>query len=86
MDPSLVFAGVAVSLLVQWAKKQFGTSQYTTLAIAAGLAILGAVGFQILSYYELLPSLVQILTTAGAFYTFILQRFETPATPSSDPA
>jgi hypothetical protein len=70
-----IIIGAVVSLIVQWAKQKF-TSEWQTLGFlliismgAAGLyAALVAVG-----YWQTIAS---VIMTAGAFYAFILQRFE----------
>lgn len=70
-----IFLGVLVSLVSQLSKKVFGTSEYSTLATVVGLTIVSAVGYHYLASQDLLPALYKVLTTAGAFYAFIVLRF-----------
>lgn len=68
--------GVAVSMLVQWLKNKYGTDSNKTLIIVLGLSIItGSVYYFIkdTNYYQ---TILSILAMAGAFYTYILQRFE----------
>lgn len=76
MSLSLVFAGVVVSLLVQYLKRALSTTKQGTLAIMAVIAIAGAVGFSILEMYGMVDSLIQIVATAGAFYAFIIKNVD----------
>ena len=69
----LIFAGVVVSLLVEWLKRIFGTSRLQTISICAILSILGGVGYAVLSHYGVWEQAVSIFVTAGAFYTFIIK-------------
>lgn len=73
MELALVFGGVAVSLLVQWLKKAFGTAKVGTMTIVVVLALVGGIGFQLLSHYGLWEAFIQVLVSAGAFYAFIVK-------------
>lgn len=69
--------GVAVSGIVQFIKKRFQFNDGETLGAVVMLALIASFAYFILSQNEVLwQSIVQILTTAGAFYTFIIARFE----------
>lgn len=68
--------GVLVSLAVQFLKVRFGTNNPATLAIVAVLSIAGAYVYTLLSVSGLWDSILPVLTTAGAFYTFVIARFE----------
>jgi hypothetical protein len=68
--------GSVVSLIVQGIKAKKGTSEYLTLVIVVAISVLAAGAYTYLSDAGLWDSVVRILTTAGAFYAFILQRLE----------
>jgi len=68
--------GAVVSILVQGIKKVLGTSEYVTLATVLALSILGAVVYSTLEFLGFWDTFMQVLMTAGAFYTFILRRIE----------
>ena len=73
---SYIIIGVAVSAIVQFLKKKFGTESQTTLIIVIVLSILaGSVYFVVKDsgYFE---NVLTILAFAGATYTYILQKFE----------
>lgn len=74
------FIGIIVSLLVQWLKSSMKTSQTGTLIVLAVVAILGASGYTLLVNAGWWDSISSILLTAGSFYAFFLQRFETSNT------
>ena len=71
-----IVLGVGVSSLVQFIKNKYGTTTTGTLAILAGISVLGAGLYTWLSSAGYWDSIYNILVTAGAFYTFILARFE----------
>lgn len=70
-----ILIGAFVSLIVQAVKNRAG-SQYATLAVL-GVLSLGAAGLYTalvaVGYWE---TVYQVLLTAGAFYAFVIQRFE----------
>lgn len=73
-----IILGAAVSLLVQWLKK-YGQNQWHSLGILLVVAILASAGYTFVvatGYWQVLAT---VLVTAGAFYAFILQRFENPS-------
>lgn len=70
----IIAAGVA--LAVQWLKKKMGTNVLGTYVIVLAVS-LGAAGVYVyLEGTPLWPVFVQVLTVAGAFYAFIIRRFE----------
>ena len=72
----IAIVGVAVSLLVQWLKKQFGTDEYKTLGVVLVVSLLGAWGYTYLVTAGYWESVLAILLTAGSFYTYIIARFK----------
>ena len=76
MSLGLIFAGVVISLLVQYLKQALDTTKQGTLAIMAIIAIVGAIIFSVLDIYGLTDSLLQMVTTAGAFYAFIIKNVD----------
>lgn len=69
--------GIIVSLLVVYLKKKYKTEEYKTLAVLLGLS-LGVSGAYVFlrDYTEFLPTIIQILETAGVFYAFVILRFK----------
>ncbi|MBS4082934.1 MAG: hypothetical protein KGZ73_05235 [Rhizobiales bacterium] len=68
--------GIAVSLVAQGYKKYLGTDTFGTYLAIFALSILAAALFVTLKDTEIWPSIVQVMTVAGAFHNFILRRFE----------
>lgn len=68
-----MFGGVLVSLLVQYLKNKFKTNTAGTLGIVAILSLIGGAAYYFLQQYNMLDAVIQILVTAGAFYTFFLK-------------
>jgi hypothetical protein len=70
-----IILGAAVSLILQWLKQTF-TSQWQTLSFLVILC-LGAAGIYTVlvsaGYWETVGN---VLIIAGAFYAYIIQRFE----------
>lgn len=70
-----IILGLAATALTQWLKK-YGKNQWETLGIliVISLALAGVYATLVaVGYWQLV---VSILVTAGAIYTFIIQRFE----------
>lgn len=67
--------GISASLLVAWLKKKFGTNEWATLSVLLAVSLIAAVGYVVLQNTSFWPLLVGILEAAGAFYAFVLQRF-----------
>lgn len=73
---SLAILGTLTTLLVQWLKNKFGTSELGTLTIVALLSlVLGGVVYFI-SGTSFMETFWGILVIAGAIYTYIIERFE----------
>lgn len=68
--------GVIVSLVVQGVKKIAGDNDWLKLAIVLVLSIFASALYYFLKETTFWQTLLQILTTAGATYTFIIRRFE----------
>ena len=69
----LTFAGIAVSLLVQFIKTKYKLSKNSTLLVVLGLSILGGIAYKVLMFYGFWSTFLQIIMAAGAFYTFIIK-------------
>lgn len=68
--------GAGVALFVQWTKKVLGTSEYVTLGMALGLSLSAAITYTLLVNADMWETVKSVLLTAGAFYTFVIARFE----------
>lgn len=64
-----------MSLVVQWIKGRTG-GEYQTLAALAVLSLAAAAAYSALIAMGYWDAVYRILITAGAFYAFIIQRFE----------
>ena len=71
-----VILGIGVSLVIQTLKNVLKLGEYGTLAALFVLALAGAGIYTWLVDAGLWESVWQILVTAGAFYSFIIARFE----------
>ena len=71
-----IIIGAAVSVLVQFIKKYAGTSSWITYFIVLVASVSAAVTYYLLQETELLTSIIQVLSGAGLFYTFIITRLE----------
>jgi hypothetical protein len=74
-----VIIGAVVSLLVQWVKQHpffSANNNWYTLALVLFISLLGAAFYQIVWAGGYWDTLVTVLGTAGAVYTFIIARFE----------
>ena len=76
-----IILGVVISGLVQWLKNKYKTSEYLTLILLIGVALGGSVLYTWLSSAGYWEAVYNILVTAGAFYAFILKRFESTTQP-----
>lgn len=70
------FLGVLVSALVQVFKVKWGLTSVKTLATVAAGSLAAAGAYTFLANTEYWPVVVTTATTAGAFYTFVISRFE----------
>ena len=71
----IAIVGAVVSLFTQWAKKQFGTNEYRTLAIVAVASLIAAAIYTYLKASGYWETFYGVLITAGASYAFIVARF-----------
>ena len=70
-----IIIGAAVSLLVQWIKQK-ASSQIETLVILLGVSLAAAGLYCALVAVGYWETVANVLIIAGAFYTFVIQRFE----------
>ena len=73
---SLTIVGAVVSLIVQILKNKLGTNTQGTLIAVTLISIVAGAGYYFIKQTEFLPVVIQILSFAGAIYTYILKRFE----------
>lgn len=79
---SMVIVGAVVSLVVQTIKKYAGTSEYETLASVIAVSVIAGIVYVFFKDSVWWQNFLEILVAAGAVYTYIIQRFEKPKTPS----
>lgn len=72
----IYFIGVIVSLLIQWLKTTYETPSWKTMFILVGISFAAALVYTYFSYLGMWELVAKILTSAGAFYAFIIKRFE----------
>lgn len=68
--------GAVVSIIVQILKKRFNTQEFETLALVFGGCIIAATLYVFLQGTEYWDTVIQVITTAGAFYAFVIKRLE----------
>ncbi len=71
-----IIIGSAVSLFVQWMKNRLRTTEYGTMGITLLVSLAAAGVYTFLVDAGLWEEVAKVLIVAGAFYTFIIQRFE----------
>lgn len=71
----LTIIGVGVSLLVAWLKKVYATNEYKTLFVLLLVSLAAATFYVLIKDTSYWKAIFAILEAAGAFYAFILQRF-----------
>lgn len=71
-----IIIGAVVSLIVQFIKRYAGTSEYQTLGMVLLVSFVGAAGYVLLSGTPFWPVIMQVVVVAGAFYAYIIQRFQ----------
>lgn len=76
MEPSIIFLGVAVSLLVQLWKRWTNVSGLMVSVFALGLSLLTAILYAVLDEYGLMDAVWGVLGTASITYTFIIRQLE----------
>lgn len=70
-----IIIGAGISLLMQLVKGQMRLGEYGTLIVLFIVSITCAAIYQALIHTGFWDITYEILVTAGAFYTFIVQRF-----------
>lgn len=68
------FIGIAVSLLVEYLKKKYGTDAAGTYITIAAFSLIAAGVYVVFADAPIFSTLLAILTTAGSFHNFILRR------------
>ena len=71
-----IILGAVVSLITQGIKKYFGTSELGSLAAVVIISLIGAGAYYFLANSIYWETLSQIFISAGAFYAFIIKRFQ----------
>ncbi len=71
-----VIVGAVVSLLVQWLKSKWSQNEWQTLGIVLALSLVSAGIYTYFVQAGYGTVLATVLVTAGAFYTYVVQRFE----------
>ncbi len=74
---TLTIVSAAVSLLVQWLKVKFGTQEWKTLGVLLVVSLVAAAGYTYLVAAGYWETVAQVLVIAGAFFTFVIARFQT---------
>jgi hypothetical protein len=69
--------GVIVGLFVQYLKRKLGTDVAGTYLVVLLLSFVAAGTYVLIKDTTLWPAILQIMTVAGAFYAYIIRRFET---------
>lgn len=69
--------GSAISLFIQWLKKSAGLTEYSVLSLLILICLSASAVYTYMVYAGLWETFYTILTTAGAFYAFVIQRFKT---------
>ena len=67
--------GAGISLFIQWIKSRTNMTEYNVLGLLLVLCIVAAAVYTFLVYAGLWETFYTILTTAGAFYAFVIKRF-----------
>lgn len=71
-----VFIGAAVSILVEWIKSKTNLGGWKTMAVLLLVSLIVAVIYTALVFTGYWQTVLGILITAGAFYTFVIERFK----------
>lgn len=72
----LAIVGAVVSLLVQAIKKWAGTEGMANIAIVVGVSVVAGAVYFYAKDTAFWPVFVQILSFAGAVYSFLIKQFE----------
>lgn len=73
MEIALIFGGILVSLVVEFAKKKLKLNTAGTMAFVAALSLIGGVAYKVLLAYGLWEAFIGVVASAGAFYAFIIK-------------
>lgn len=68
--------GVGVSLLVQFMKRKYGTEGGKVVVACVALSVVSAIAYAGLVELGYLETVKEVLTTAGAFYAFVIRQVE----------
>lgn len=71
-----IIIGSAASVVTQLIKKYAQTAPWVTWATAIVLSVVGAYIYVTMRGTPLWETIVSVLTTSGAFYAYIIARFE----------
>lgn len=83
METAIIFGGVLVSLVVEFAKKKLNLNTAGVMAFVAVLALAGGVAYKALLAYGMWEAFVGVLVSAGAFYAFIIKNVKDIAADTS---
>ena len=70
------FIGIVVSLAVQYMKSRGKTDVAGTYLIVCLVSFVGAGLYVLVEDTSIWPVFMQVLTVSGAFYAFVIRRFE----------
>lgn len=73
---AILFGGVIVSLVVQFAKNKFKLNAAGVLAFVAVLSLIGGGAYKALLAYGMWEAFVGVIVSAGAFYAFIIKNIK----------
>lgn len=71
-----IVVGAAVSLLIQWVKNGLKLGEYATLGAVLLFSLVAAFLYAYLQSSGMWEHVLPVLGYAGAFYTYIIARFE----------
>ena len=80
MEIALIFGGVVVSLIVQFAKTQLKLTPFGTMALVAALSLAGGFAYQALLAYGYWEAFIGVVASSGAFYAFIIKNVKDAST------
>lgn len=73
MEIALIFGGILVSLVVEFAKNKLKLNTAGTMVFVAALSLVGGVAYKVLLAYGLWEAFIGVIASAGAFYAFIIK-------------
>lgn len=73
MEIALIFGGILVSLVVEFAKNKLKLNTFGTMVFVAALSLIGGVAYKVLLAYGLWEAFIGVVASAGAFYAFIIK-------------